>query len=124
LPGALANISSQTVVGVYQLAAFTSATNFALPNSFIPERWLPAEHPDRPKITIPDKLEACQPFGYGYKACLGKGLALAEMKLILAHFIWHFVFELSDDFFQLEKQRAFLFRRRPALNMKLTAKKH
>ncbi|KAG9235760.1 cytochrome P450 4F3 omega-hydroxylase [Amylocarpus encephaloides] len=112
-----------TVVGVYQLAAFTSANNFTLPDSYIPERWFPALHPDRPKVTLSDKQDACQPFGYGYKSCLGKGLALVEMKLILARFVWHFDFELSDDGFAFEKQKVFLFRRRPALNMKLRARK-
>ncbi|KAF1951056.1 cytochrome P450 4F3 omega-hydroxylase [Byssothecium circinans] len=113
-----------TIVCVYQLPAFTLPNNFALPETFLPERWLPADHPDRPNVTLSDKQEAFQPFSIGPKACLGKGIALAEVKLILARLVWHFDFELVDDRFGIEKQRAFLFRERPALNIRLTARNH
>ena len=65
---------------VYQLPAFTLPNNFAFPETFLPERWLPANHPDRPKATLSDKQEVFQPFSVGPKACLGKGLAYAEIK--------------------------------------------
>jgi len=109
---------------VYQLPAFTLPNNFALPDTFLPERWLPASHPDRPKATLSDKQEVFQPFSVGPKACLGKGLAYAEIKLILARLIWHFDFELVDDGFAFEKQKAYLFRERPPLNVRLSLRKH
>ena len=111
-------------MAVYQLPAFTLPNNFALPECYLPERWLPADHPDRPKATLSDKQEVFQPFSVGPKACIGKGYAVAEIKLILARFVWHFDFELLDDGFAVEKQRAFLFRERPPLNVKLTPRKH
>jgi cytochrome P450 len=111
-------------VCVAQLPAFTLSNNFALPDSYLPNRWLPADHPDRPKITLTDKQDALQPFSVGPKSCLGKGLALAEMKLILARFVWRFDFELLDDGFAIEKQRAFFFRERPPLNVRLSVTKH
>ncbi|KAF2792082.1 cytochrome P450 4F3 omega-hydroxylase [Melanomma pulvis-pyrius CBS 109.77] len=111
-----------TIVCVYQLPAFTLPNNFALPETFLPERWLPADHPDRPNATLSDKQEVFQPFSVGPKACLGKGMALAEIKFILARLVWHFDFELVDNGFAFEKQRAFLFRERPALNVQLAAR--
>jgi len=113
-----------TVVCIYQLPAFTLPSNFALPNCYLPERWLPANHPDRPKSTLSDKQDAFQPFGFGAKACIGKGLAYAELKLVLARFIWHFDFELLDNGFAFEKQKAFIFRVKPPLNVRLSVRKH
>ena len=112
------------MVCVAQLPAFTLSNNFSDPDQFIPDRFLPADHPDRPKSTLTDKQDALQPFSVGPKSCLGKGLALAEMKMILARFVWHFDFELLDDGFAIEKQRTFFFRERPPLNVSLSARKH
>ena len=109
---------------VYQLPAFTTASNWARSNEFVPERWLRADHPDRPADTLIDKRDAFQPFGYGPKNCIGKGLAYAEMKLILAKFLWQFDFKLLDDAFAVEKQRIFLFRERPSLNVRLVERTH
>jgi cytochrome P450 len=40
-----------------------------------------------------DRRSCLKPFGLGGRNCLGKSLALAEMRLVLARLIWHF--ELS-----------------------------
>jgi cytochrome P450 len=90
-----------------------------MPNTFLPERWLPADHSEYSTATIKDKKEVFQPFSVGPKACLGKGLAYAEIKLILARLIWHFDLALTDDGFAFQKQKAYLFRQRPPLNVNL-----
>jgi cytochrome P450 len=113
----------QTVVAVYQLAAFTLTHNFALNDRFIPERWLPADHPDRPTATLTDNQEVFQPFSVGPKNCIGKGLAYAEMKLIIARFVWAFDFKVVDDGFAIDKQTAYLFRDRPPLRLKVEVRK-
>jgi cytochrome P450 len=113
----------QTVVAVYQLPAFTLSENFALHDRFLPERWLPADHPERPKETLTDRQEVFQPFSVGPKNCIGKGLAYAEMKLILARFLWHFDFKLVDDGFAIDKQTAYLFRDRPPLRLNVSVRK-
>jgi cytochrome P450 len=56
------------IVGVNQLAAMTSAQNFARPLQFAPERWLGDEQYQH------DIRKAYQPFSYGPRNCLGKKL--------------------------------------------------
>ena len=56
----------QTKVGVSGVAAYLSKDNFRDPESFIPERWL-----DDPAY-VSDRREACQPFSYGPRNCIGK----------------------------------------------------
>lgn len=59
-----------------------------------------------------------QPFSVGPKNCIGKGLAIAEIKLIIARFVERFEFELLDDGFEVEGQKSYLFRNRPPLRLK------
>ncbi|KAF2008708.1 cytochrome P450 [Aaosphaeria arxii CBS 175.79] len=113
------SLPEKTVVSVWQLPTFTLPHHFSSHDQFIPERWLPANHPDRPAYTLHDRQEAFQPFSVGPKNCLGKGLSYAEMKLILAQFLWHFEFELADNAFDIEKQKSYVFRDRPPLRVKL-----
>jgi cytochrome P450 len=42
-----------------------------------------------------DERGAVQPFGIGARNCIGMNLAMAEMRLILALFIWHFDVRVS-----------------------------
>ncbi|KAK4161222.1 hypothetical protein QBC43DRAFT_357986 [Cladorrhinum sp. PSN259] len=63
---------------------------FHSPDSFLPERWLPdaTTNPDSPFFN--DQRHASQPFSVGGKSCFGQHLAWAEMRLILAKFLWAF----------------------------------
>ena len=106
-------------MSVYQLAAYSSPTNFNHPAHFIPERWLPHTHSDYPKFAKPDQKDIFEPFSVGPKNCIGKSLAYAEMKLILSRFLWRFDFTLLDDDFSFEHQRVFLFREKPPLRLQL-----
>ncbi|KAF2656780.1 cytochrome P450 [Lophiostoma macrostomum CBS 122681] len=116
------DVPPNTVVTIYQLPAYTLSTNFALHDRFLPERWLPADHPERPKETLADRQEILQPFSIGPKNCIGKGLAYAELKLILARFVYHFDFETVDDGFAIDKQTAYLFRDRPPLRLNVSVR--
>ena len=60
---------------------------FPDPTSFSPERWLKGE--------TELMKELMMPFSKGPRACLGKNLALTELKLITAALIKHFVVRLS-----------------------------
>lgn len=88
-------VPAGTTVGVHQTSAHRLASNWYKPDDFIPERWLP----DR-RDTEPFKDEsraAMQAFSFGPRNCLGKNLAYAEMRLILAKVLWHFDLELMEE---------------------------
>lgn len=72
-----------TTVGVNHLAAYRSERNFGKASEFHPERWLTDEW-DK------DVRASFQPFSVGPRSCLGKNLARAEIRLILARMIWRF----------------------------------
>ncbi|KAK5120239.1 hypothetical protein LTR85_006445 [Meristemomyces frigidus] len=82
-------IPENTSVCVSQWPAFHSEVNFKDPDVFVPERWM-----GDPKYAN-DKRSACQPFSFGPRNCLGKNLAYAEMRLIMAKIVWQFDFELD-----------------------------
>ncbi|KAI9149622.1 Cytochrome P450 monooxygenase astJ [Paramyrothecium foliicola] len=106
-----------TRVWIYQYATNHSALNFNQPETFAPERWLSAEHPLHDAQFDTDNKAACKPFSYGPRDCIGKNLAYAEMRLVLARMLWNFDFELEpgqEDW--AAKQRVFVvFEKSPLL---------
>lgn len=81
-----------TWVAVSQYASYRNDTYFADPSDWIPERWLKCK-PDR---YINDRLKAVKPFSTGPRNCIGKHLAYAEMRTILAKLLWNFDLNLAD----------------------------
>lgn len=57
----------QTIVACHHYASYHSTSNFALPNEFVPERWLDIE----PRFAS-DKRAVLNPFSLGPRGCLGK----------------------------------------------------
>lgn len=104
------------------MAAYSSSHNFWKPESFVPERWLPVSDNRFPKDAAADRKEVFEPFSTGPKNCIGRNLAYAEMKLILARFLWRFDYRVLDDDFEFERQRVFLFREKPPLKVALSVK--
>ncbi|KAI5810728.1 cytochrome P450 [Pyronema omphalodes] len=70
-------------------AATHSEDNFHKPYEFIPERWLDKD--------CKDKKDASQPFLLGSRVCLGRNLALVEMRLILAKLFWAYDMQLKNQ---------------------------
>ena len=103
-------------MGVTHYAAYHSASHFADPDSFIPERWLEPRE-DRFKN---DKRNVLQPFHVGPRNCIGQGLAMAEMRAILARVLWHFDVELCEESREWDNQRVFFLWEKGDMWVKLT----
>ncbi|KFA77429.1 hypothetical protein S40288_03084 [Stachybotrys chartarum IBT 40288] len=83
-------VPPKTVVGINQYAMFRSPLNFHDPDAFVPERALPTNE----WKWANDRRDALQPFSYGPRNCVGRNLAYAEMRLIMAHLLLSFDLEL------------------------------
>ncbi|KAL1840908.1 hypothetical protein VTJ49DRAFT_7650 [Mycothermus thermophilus] len=111
-------IPGGTTVGVPHWASCQSKFNFHDANKFVPERWIAGE---RDAVYENDARDACQPFSYGPRNCLGRNLANAEMRLILAKLLWHFDLELQPESRGWrDKQKIFVLWDKDELNVKLT----
>lgn len=98
----------QTFITIHQWADYHNPNNFALPNDFRPERWLSPDHPFYDPQFSADKKSAFEPFSYGPRNCIGKNLAYAELRLIMAKLFWNFDFVLQPESHAWpDKQRAF-----------------
>lgn len=82
-----------TRVAVAQWASFRSEANFRDADTFVPERWIAGEDADY----AGDARDVFQPFSFGPRNCLGRNMAMHEMRLILASLIWNFDVELDAD---------------------------
>lgn len=86
-------IFSKTRLGVRTFTVNRSSRYFHQPDTFVPERWLPVEK--RPIAFQHDLLSASKPFSIGFHSCLGKPLALAELRLIVTRVLW--AFDLAEE---------------------------
>ncbi|KAG8408382.1 hypothetical protein J3459_017854 [Metarhizium acridum] len=101
-------------VGVNHLACYRSDSNFEDAGKFRPERWLDESGNDAG--------ESFKPFSHGPRACLGKNLAWAELRLILGRMLWRFDMELvetSANLSWLDNQRIWGFWAKPPLLCRL-----
>lgn len=100
-------------VSVSAWAATHSEANFHKPYEFIPERWI---DPD-----CTDKKEASQPFMLGSRVCLGRNLALLEMRTIVAKMLWTYDMDLKNKDLDWERENeCYTLWRKPALNVNFT----
>ncbi|TAQ86122.1 hypothetical protein B7494_g5556 [Chlorociboria aeruginascens] len=110
-----------TSVSLQSWTAFRDAKSFYDTLSFHPERWLPeALEEDSPFFH--DQREVVQPFSMGSRSCLGKTLAWAEMRLILARLIFAFDIEASDKPLKWKELRTFLLVEKKPIEIRLRAK--
>ncbi|KAJ5317205.1 hypothetical protein PENANT_c059G08193 [Penicillium antarcticum] len=115
--GAIINdkfVPENVSVSISLFSTFNAACHFKKPESFIPERWLADS-----KGFENDNKDAFQPYSYGPRNCLGQHLANAEMRLLLAKFLWTFDMELLPDSINWTQQKSFALWKRPDLNIKL-----
>ncbi|CAG8975282.1 hypothetical protein HYALB_00008066 [Hymenoscyphus albidus] len=107
-------------VTIHHLAAYTSEQNFENPKQFVPERW-----EKEATLTVPykdDDRKVLQPFSYGPRNWIGKNLAYAEMRLILARVLWNFDLELMPESRDWDNQKTYgLWEKKPMM-VKLTTR--
>ncbi|KZL80355.1 isotrichodermin c-15 hydroxylase [Colletotrichum incanum] len=96
------HIPKGTLVEVQQWSVNHSPDNWTRPWEFRPERFLEdgeGEH---------NHLDALQPFSVGPRNCIGKNLAYAEMRLVLARIVYDFDMKLAEGNGPwIERQRVF-----------------
>ncbi|PNS17594.1 Isotrichodermin C-15 hydroxylase [Sphaceloma murrayae] len=84
-------VPKDTSMSIWQLALYRDPRNFKNPNQFVPERWLGDPEYEG------DVKEAFNPFHLGPRACLGRNLAYAEMRVIFAKMLFNFDMKLADE---------------------------
>ncbi|KAL1846859.1 hypothetical protein Daus18300_014117 [Diaporthe australafricana] len=95
-------------------AASNSPANWNRPGEFIPERWL-GENPEFDG----DKRDASQPFQIGPRGCIGRNLAYAEIKLIIARLVWQFDIQNATEGDWMGSQKVFMVWEKEPLWIKL-----
>ncbi|CZR64538.1 related to cytochrome P450 monooxygenase [Phialocephala subalpina] len=122
-PGGMINgefIPEGTKIWIHQWSTYHRESNFHLADQFIPERWLPSSHALYDPTFATDNRAAMQPFSHGPRNCIGKNLAYAEMRLIMARMAWNFELELMPESYHwTEGQKVFTVFQKPPLSMKL-----
>ncbi|KAI0146938.1 cytochrome P450 [Xylariaceae sp. FL1272] len=106
-----------TQVGVHQLSAYTSELNFHRAREFIPERWLPESISDPSSPFFNDRRDVHKPFSFGPRDCIGRNLALHEMRLILAKVLWNFDLSLDSSCDSWHEQRIVALWEKPPLKV-------
>ena len=72
------------------------ARNFSYPDTFWPDRWLIAEGIQESKEKITHNPDAFIPFSFGPANCVGKNLAMLEMRLVLCHIMQKLNLRFAD----------------------------
>ncbi|KAI1264703.1 putative cytochrome P450 [Xylariaceae sp. FL1019] len=107
-------VPKNTVVTLYQYAINYSEKYWRNPQKFAPERWM------NDPLYEDDNHDAMQPFGIGPRNCVGRNLAYAEMRLILAKVLYNFDISIADDSRNwLDGQKAYSVWVKPDLNVHL-----
>ncbi|KAJ8120697.1 hypothetical protein O1611_g10299 [Lasiodiplodia mahajangana] len=105
-------LPEDTVVSVFQWAINHWDKYWTDPMEFRPERWLGDE-----KYKT-DVFDAMQAFSTGPRNCIGKNLAYAEMRLIVARIIFNFDLTLADECRDwIDGQKAYVIWHKPPLNI-------
>ncbi|KAI1673235.1 Cytochrome P450 [Pyrenophora tritici-repentis] len=110
-------IPEKTAVSIWPCAINTTEINWTDPLGYHPERFLNNEE------FSADKLDAFRPFSVGARDCIGRNLANAELRLILARLVFNFDIHLADPSVDWLNQKGYLLWQREPLNVLLTPAK-
>jgi cytochrome P450 len=109
-------IPENMIVGVPFYASHVSSKNFYHPLEFRPERWLK----DAPPEFMMDKKASLQPFSAGPRNCVGRNLAIAEIKMIVARVLYQFELEAAGPEKVWSKQKVYTLWEKSPLFVRLT----
>lgn len=108
------------MVTVYQTSTFRNPANFAEPDSFRPERWLPATHPLYNPMFANDNHECFRPFSFGVRDCIGKNLAYSELRVVISRILHRFDYTLEPgQEGWLDNARVFVVWEKPGVKVRL-----
>ncbi|KAL4793042.1 benzoate 4-monooxygenase cytochrome P450 [Aspergillus venezuelensis] len=83
-------IPSDTIIQIPFYTVFRDERCFQQPDSFIPERWT-----EKPELTIDSSVFV--PFNHGTHACVGKQLALMELRWVLTMVVTQYDLEFAPE---------------------------
>lgn len=89
-------VPRNTFVSVHEHTVSFKPTYWHDASSYIPERWLPESRSDPQSPFFNDNRQASQPFSSGPRSCIGKLLGWANVRTILAKFLWAFDVAKAD----------------------------
>ncbi|KAI1418230.1 putative cytochrome P450 [Hypoxylon sp. FL1857] len=111
-------VAGGTFVEVQHWSMNHSKENWNEPWAFKPERFLVTSEEAAKQG---NRLDSLQPFNVGPRNCIGRNLAYAEMRLILARIIYDFDLKLAEESDKwIERQRSFALWDRIPLYVYLT----
>lgn len=92
-------------LGISPYTFHIDPTYWPRPLEFLPERWLPStSSPDTQSENLhASEKEAWSPFGHGPRVCIGKELALTELKLVLALTVREF--DVASMYEEIDRER-------------------
>ncbi|KAK1713442.1 hypothetical protein CaCOL14_009338 [Colletotrichum acutatum] len=118
-----------TSVSIPIYAASHSLLNWTLPEEFIPERWMTTKDGGNEdgvgdedvdvRLFAGDQRDASQPFQVGPRNCIGRNLAYAEIKIIMARLVWQFDIENATEGDWIGTQKVFMVWEKAPLWVKL-----
>ncbi|QKX59153.1 uncharacterized protein TRUGW13939_06285 [Talaromyces rugulosus] len=111
-------VPGDTLVEIQHWSVNHSKENWVDPWSFRPERFMVDAKMAKERG---DMLDAVQAFSIGPRNCIGRNLAITEMRLILAKILYNFDMKLADDSHSwIERQKNYNVWDRIPLNVSLT----
>ncbi|KAJ6197099.1 LOW QUALITY PROTEIN: cytochrome P450 [Bipolaris maydis] len=107
-----------TIVGVWQYPMFHNRNYFRDPELFVPKQWTGNERYQN------DRRQACQSFAVRPLNCIGKNLADAEVRLVMARLVWNFDLEIDPQSKHwMEQNRVHFLWQKPELFIRLIPRK-
>ncbi len=103
-------IPEGTVTRMHIWSMHRDPRNFTQPERFWPERWLIADGLEEPEMSksFVHNVNAFIPFSFGPANCVGKNLAMQEMRTVLCHITQTLHLELPDGWDPAEFEEQFV----------------